>query len=418
MAEYIKKHWAGEYAGVTRKERKGGFYEMYSPDTIDGRPFNLSGETAADISDAERAIIEINKQAVALSNTEALARLILRAEAISSSRIEGLIIGARRILKAELTDQASDSTAQEVLNNIKAMDEALSKATQEEISIESIQMIHAALLENTELSAYAGEIREVQNWIGGNYHNPCDATYVPPSPELLPELMEDLVRFCNSERLSPLAQAAIAHAQFETIHPFVDGNGRAGRALIHLILRRRGLCPSVVPPISLMLATMKDGYINQLKFYRHDGSAESLKAVEGLNSWLSFFAASTLRACENATVFEGKIEALKKKWFDRLKVERTSNAVVEVIDVMIGQPLFSAQLIQKATGRSLPTVNTAIERLEDAGIVKQLTVGKRNRVFEAVGILELFNEFERQLASPADDTDIEKPSRPVPMRKA
>jgi Fic family protein len=394
----------------------GGTYQVYCPDTLATRAFSLSGETAADISDAERAILDLNAIFVALSNTEALARLVLRAEALSSSRIEGLVIGARRILKAEVESQINDVTAQDVLNNIAAMDKAFQTAAQQEITIESIQAIHAALLEHTDLSRYAGEIRTVQNWIGGNYHNPCGATYVPPSADLVPGLMNDLVQFCNGDRLSPLAQAAVAHAQFETIHPFVDGNGRTGRALIHLILRRRGLCPNVVPPISLVLATMKDGYLKELGFFRHEGAPSDPKATEGLNSWLSFFSASTLRACKDATRFEEKIRALKQEWLSKLGEQGATSTAIEVIDTMIGQPIFSAKLIQQTTGKSLPSVNAAIERLNNAGIVEQTTAGKRNRVFEAKGVLEIFTDFERRLGSPADDTAIEKPSRPVPMR--
>ncbi|MDR1185702.1 MAG: Fic family protein [Coriobacteriales bacterium] len=407
MAEYIAKHWMGEYNGATRKERMGGTYQVYCPDPLATRAFSLSGETAADISDAERAILDLNAISVALSNTEALARLVLRAEALSSSRIEGLVIGARRILKAEVGSQVNDVTAQDVLNNIAAMDRALQIATQQEVSTESIQTIHAALLEHTELSRYAGEIRTVQNWIGGNYHNPCGAAYVPPSADLVPGLMDDLVQFCNEDRLSPLAQAAVAHAQFETIHPFVDGNGRTGRALIHLILRRRGLCPNVVPPISLALATMRDGYLKELGLFRHEGASDSPKATGGLNSWLGFFSAGTLRSCQDAMRFEEKIGALKQEWLGKLGEQGAKSTVTEVIDAMIGQPIFSAKLMQQATGKSLPAVNTTIERLGSAGIVKQTTAGKRNRVFEAKGILDILTNFERQLGSPAGDTAIE-----------
>jgi Fic family protein len=161
---------------------------------------------------------------------------------------------------------------------------------------------------------------------------------------------------------------------------------------------------------------MRDGYLKELGLFRYEGASSVLQATEGLNSWLGFFSASTLRACKDATRFEEKIGALKQEWLDKLGERGATSTVVEVINAMIGQPIFSAKLIQQATGKSLPSVNAAIERLSNAGIVKQTTAGKRNRVFEARGILDVFTDFERQLGSPADDTAIEKPSRPMPMR--
>jgi Fic family protein len=123
------------------------------------------------------------------------------------------------------------------------------------ITLDLLLDFHRRLLARTRLGAHAGAIREEQNWIGGSSYNPRSAAFVPPPPEYLSGLLEDLCQFCNSDDIPAVAQAAIAHAQFETIHSFVDGNGRTGRALIHLVLRRRGLATRVLPPVSLVLAT-------------------------------------------------------------------------------------------------------------------------------------------------------------------
>lgn len=180
MAEYRTMHWKGTFEGETRLTRKGGPYKTYLPDALSGRRFLLQGETAADLSDAERAVAQLNDQAKTLRNTEALARLVLCAEALSSSKIEGLVIGPRRILKAELDSSAQDEMALEVLNNITAMDEALSEATADRITVKTMQRVHEKLLAGTRLASYAGNIRTEQNWIGGNSYNPCGAAYVPP----------------------------------------------------------------------------------------------------------------------------------------------------------------------------------------------------------------------------------------------
>ncbi len=234
----------------------------------------------ADVADAEAAIIKLNHSAIALADLEALARLLLRAESVASSKIEGLEVGPQRLLRAEVAigigERSSDVTANEVLGNIDAMVFAVERVhTGSQLSVDDLLEIHRRLLASGRLAEYGGTIREEQNWIGGSDYNPCSAAFVPPPPNVVPELLDDLIGFSNRDDLPAIAQAALAHAQFETIHPFIDGNGRVGRALIHLILRRRGLTPTVLPPISLILATWSRDYIDGLTATRYRGSASS-----------------------------------------------------------------------------------------------------------------------------------------------
>lgn len=415
MARYVTKYWKAGFEGATRAERKGGPYRVYEPDALRDRSFLTDGATAADVSDAERAIAQFDSSAKSLRNTEALARLVLRAEALSSSRIEGLVIGPRRLLKAELGFSPSDVTAIEVVNNIRAMDEALSLASSGPLTVGGLCDLNRRLLAGTAAEGYAGSVRTQQNWLGGNFHNPCRAEYVPPAPEDVPALLDDLVAFCNSDALPPLAQAAVAHAQFETIHPFADGNGRVGRALVHIVLRRRGLCAHAVPPISLALATFAKDYVKELAAFRHVGDPDGQDAVAGLCEWLSFFSGCAIRACRDAEEFERRLDGLKQSWLSSLSVKPTEG-VLAVAGEMAGRPLFTASQMVEATGKSTPTINDAIRRLEEAGAVKQVNAGKRNRVFEAVGVIELFTNFERTLASIADDASVAKPARAVPFR--
>ena len=163
------------------------------------------------------------------------ALFLLRTESIASSKVEGMQVDARILARAEAAGdvgQRVTPSALEVLGNIDAMMLAIENAAAEEsVGIEEIVEVHRALLINAPNSHIAGRIRSEQNWIGGNEHNPCDAAFVPPPPEEVEALLGDLCRFCNSDRLPVIVQAAIAHAQFETIHPFADGNGRTGRDL-------------------------------------------------------------------------------------------------------------------------------------------------------------------------------------------
>jgi Fic family protein len=280
MAKVIQRRWesASMGSGLARRDTRPCDYQAYVPDFLVGRPFMLDGEVAADVADAEGGIARLNAEASALIDTEALARILLRAEAVASSRIEGLEIGARRLLHAEvvrgLNQAAADVSATEVLGNIDAMVFALERVGPDDpITVDLLLDVHQRLVSGTRLEHHGGRLREEQNWIGGSDYNPCSAVFVPPPPDLVPELMRDLCTFCSTNELPAVAQAAIAHAQFETIHPFVDGNGRTGRALIHMILRRRGLALRVLPPVSLVLATWARTYVNALMGYRTIGES-------------------------------------------------------------------------------------------------------------------------------------------------
>src|SRR5580698_6685445 len=320
VAKVVRRHWITEAEpGVARRDRRSCDYEAYVPDSLAGRKLLFEGSTAADIADAERAIAVMDTEASTLVDTEALARILLRAECVASSRIEGLEVGARRLLRAEaaidLGEEPADVTAAEVLGNIDAMSAAIRHIGPEDpITIETMLDFHRRLLAGTRPDAHAGSVRSEQNWIGGSDYNPCSAAFIPPPPEYVRGLLEDLCEFCNDDELPAVAQAAIAHAQFETIHPFVDGNGRTGRALIHFVLRRRGLATRVLPPISLVLATWTDDYILGLDATRYSGPAGSVAAREGLDLWVGRFAAACRRAVADAASFEERAQLLQDSW--------------------------------------------------------------------------------------------------------
>jgi len=406
-------------SGLPRSARRGCDYEAYVPDGLADRSFTLRAETAADIADAERAIERLNTEVRGLADSEAIARLLLRAESVASSRIEGLEVGGRRLLKAQLAadlgQETGDVTATEVLNNIEAMRWAVETAsTAQEISVEHLLGIHERLLAGTALRRHAGRIRDEQNWIGGSAYNPCSAAFVPPPPERVEGLLADLCAFCNGDSLPAVAQAALAHAQFETIHPFVDGNGRAGRALIHVILRRRGLAPTIVPPISLVLATWSDEYVAGLNAARPREAPASQAATDGLHHWLDLFVAATSRAVTDAQSYGQRVREVQATWRDRLGRVRADSAAALLIEALPGAPVVTVQSAAALIGRSEQAVNEAIARLADAGVMKQTTVGRRNRAFEARELIDAFTDLEHELASPEGDTRRSAPGRRVP----
>jgi Fic family protein len=297
------------------------------------------------------------------------------------------------------------------------MDFAVQHLAAAGVTIDGILEVHRRLLADTDQHPYAGRLRDEQNWIGGSSYNPCSAAFVPPPEGHVESLMEDLCAFVNDDALPPVAQAAIAHAQFETIHPFVDGNGRTGRALVHVILRRRGLAPRAVPPISLILATRAQDYIAGLTAFRHVGPPDQPAAVDGVNHWVATFASATTRAAVDAGSFEERIGALKDDWRKRLGRVRARSATAELVDRLPGMPIATVNGVAEMIGRSSTAANEAIDRFVQAKILKQVTVGRRNRAWEATDVMDAFTDFERALASPTGDTRSADPARRVPARR-
>src|SRR5450755_82594 len=425
MASVLRRRWTSNLTpGLPRRDRQGCTYEAYVPDPLIGRPITLAGETAADIADAEAAVVRLNLQARSLIDSEAVARLLLRAEAVASSRVEGLEVGGRRLLHAQAEQvigvQPSDVTALEVLNNIAAMNwaiEHLSDPKTTKITTDDLLDIHRHLLAGTRLDQFAGKVRTEQNWIGGSGYNPCSAAFVPPPQEQVERLLDDLCAFCNMDSLPAIAQAAIAHAQFETIHPFVDGNGRTGRALIHVILRRRGLAANVLPPVSLVLATWSVDYVDALMGTRYRGRFDSAAARSGLDRWIGLFAAATTRAVSDAELYEVSVVELQDSWRARLGRVRAGSALDLLIDALPGAPVVTVQSAASLIGRSEQAVNEAIPRLVEACILRQTTAGRRNRTFEAAELIDAFTDLERRLASPTGDTMSSAPARAVPRKR-
>jgi Fic family protein len=211
---------------------------------------------------------------------------------------------------------------------------------------------------------------------------------VPPPPEEVHALLDDVCDAVNRDTLQPLVQAALVHAQFETIHPFDDGNGRTGRALIHVVLRRRAVAPEYVPPISVALAANRDRYIAGLTDYR-----------EGrVDAWLEHFAAEAGRAARLASDYLRAVRDLADEWRARLSASpnapRADSAAWSIIDVLPAHPILTAPVAAAATGRSKPQIYRAIELLEESGVLIPLSRGRRNRSWEATNLLDLLAGLE------------------------
>jgi Fic family protein len=364
--------------------RRSCAYEVFIPDPLLPVTVELPGELAGAVSDAEAAIQALN--ADARPALQPLARLLLRTEAIASSRVEGMQMDVRGLARAEAhhdLGRSVGSEATEILANVDAMQLAVEEAVAGRLSLARIAAIHGVLLKSAPRSVGAGVVRHEQNWIGGNDYNPCGADFVPPPPEELERLLTDLCDFCDDDSLPPLVQAAMAHAQFETIHPFNDGNGRTGRALVQILLRRRGLAPAYVPPISVALAAEKDAYVRGLERFRGGE----------LSAWIEQFAVAAARAAQLARRYLGDVQTLQKRWRDAVLALqpslRADATAWMLIDALPAHPIISVPVGVGATGRSKPSVNLAIEQLAAAGVLSRLSQSARNRLWEAPELLDL-----------------------------
>ncbi len=358
-------------------------YDAFVPHTLETVP-PVDLRLAGTVSAAEAAIRRLN--ADALPALRPLARLLLRTEAIASSKVEGMQVDARSLARAEARadlGQAIGSDTAEILANIDAMQLAVDEAAAVAIlSSEDIVGIHRVLLAAApNRAAIAGVVRSSQNWIGGNDYNPCGAAFVPPPAGEVGRLLGDLIEFVNDDSLPALAQAAYAHAQFETIHPFGDGNGRTGRALVQVILRRRGIAPAYVPPISVVLAAHRDRYIGGLTAFRDGREGE----------WLETFAVAAARSADLAVAYLEQVRALQARWREQAAavVKRSDAAAWLLIDELPGHPVITTAVAAALTGRSKPQVQAAIDQLVAVGALEPLSSARRNRLWEAVGLLDL-----------------------------
>lgn len=393
MGGWQEAVWAPDLSAPGgRRARQGFTYRAFLPDLLGANELTFQGATAADIADAEATIAVVN-HAQHLVAMETLARLLLRSESVASSRIEGLVCSQRRLAEAASAPEHASETARLVLANIDAMRQAIALGAEDrDLSVADIRAMHELLMRDDRATArFAGEFRTQQNWIGGRGDSPRDAAFIPPPPDRVPDLMADLVAFLHRDDLPVLAQAAIAHAQFETIHPFIDGNGRVGRCLIHTVLARRGLASRMLVPVSLVLAAYGDQYIQGLVDFR-----------EGqVDQWCAFFASAARLAIDGAGRFEDQLAAMITRW--RYESEaRPDSHLWRACEHTTVTPVFTITSLRDDLSCSNTAATEAIERLEAIGVVRQVSLGRRNRVFLNRAVLRLLDDFERDLLSQDD----------------
>ena len=337
-------------------------------------------------SDAALAVAEASSSlgSVPALPVAGIASVLYRSESSASSLIEGVGPGPRRILEAEIAGEGEieDEEARRVVSNLEALRDAMTTGIP--AGPDDLLRWHRMLMAgHPRMSAESiGAFRTTQNWIGGDSAGPRNAQFVPPRPEEVPTLIDDLVAFCTRTDLTPVAHAAIAHARFEVIHPFVDGNGRVGRLLIQPLLRRRLTLPSPIP-VSVVWAEDPDRYVQGLRAYQ-DGD---------MDSWLQSFSLAVIRAVGWMTDISERIIALIDEFKSRVDT-RGESVTARLIEDLPDHPIVDSQAVAVRYGVTPQSAHAALLRLEVAGILSERAFARRRkgrprRILAATELIDL-----------------------------
>ena len=350
-------------------------YEAAVVPEIADAALTLPTRLAAAEADAVAAVSRFDSDAA--SALLPFTPLLLRSESSASSRIERLTVSARRLMEAELFETGRGNAAL-VVANTRAMTAAAS--IRPPLSLDSLLSMHRALLESSAPDD-AGALRREPVWIGGSELSPAGALFVPPRHERVPEALEDLFAFTRRTDLPPLTRAAIAHAHFETIHPFVDGNGRTGRALIHVLLSWAGLTPHAPLPLSAVLLADVDSYFRSLDAYRR---GEPLVIVE-------LFIGAAARAAALGRSAGRRIGRTVEAMLER-SPGRAGTPDRAIIELLARRPVLDAGSAATAVGVSEAAARRSLERLEAAGLLRGYLIGPHRRAWRSPEILDLMDD--------------------------
>lgn len=329
--------------------------------------------------EAEFALREFDSEHGA--RMQKFAPILLRSEAAASSQIENLSASARQIFTAELGGKGKRN-AYQIAANARSLEVAIMLAG--DISSDSIRKMHGALMRD-EPRHTPGEYRTEAVWIGKSAESPIDAVFVAPSHERVARLVEDLCAFAHRGDMHALNQVAVAHAQFETIHPFTDGNGRTGRALAQSMLRRRHLTRNVAVPVSAGLLVHVASYHDALTAYRAGDVTPIIQS----------FAMAALRAIPNGQKLITDIDEITEKWRQVVK-PRAKSAKSRIFDYALERPVFTAEMAAEHAGIAVQNVYRDLRALQDQGY---LTIGIEHQgptVWRQAEVLKAIDEFAKR----------------------
>ena len=358
-------------AYVRAAQQQQGNYQAAISANIADLTVNLPSDVLADAGDASREVTrfdaELGREIAPFSS------VLLRTESAASSNIENLTASAQAIAEAELPGAKTTANAKVIVANTAAMVAAINLA--DNIDADAILAMHTALMRDVDPKS-AGRWREEQVWIGGGTHGPRGAMFVPPHHSRVVAAIDDLLRFAQRDDIPALAQIALAHAQFETIHPFTDGNGRTGRALIQAMLRRKGLTRNVTVPVSAGLLTDTNSYFAALTAYREGDPAPIVRRVSE----------AAVAAVFNARELVSELHAMRAEWNDKITA-RSDSAVWQIADLLLRRPVINTALLAEELNIDSKHARRYLEPLSEAGIIIETSSGPRSRVWRSPEVI-------------------------------
>lgn len=395
---WSEERWSpGLSTSGPRRARQPLTVRAYVPRELAGLELRLSQQTLTAVSDAEVqiALAQAHADRVGVAT---IAVQLLRSEAIASSQMEGISTPgnralARALIKSDVGQGLPTAPAAATIANVMAVRDAYARAaaTEGPMMVADITATHAQIAKSDRwLAAHAGELRDAQNWIGRDPVTPAGADFVPPPARLVEPLLQDLCAWCSRSDVSPMLQAAVAHAQFETIHPFADGNGRVGRTLIGELLCRGGLVRDVIPPTSLVLSGQREAYVAALTAWRFES--------DGPDRWITLLAEAAERAARASIGLADQVASLQSSWRRRVAHRRSDSAAQALIDLLPAHPMITVKIAAELLNRTYESGRVALQQLEADGILAQVTLGRRNRAYETTGLFALVDDLERELS--------------------
>jgi Fic family protein len=377
-----------DYGRAGRYVKQAAGYEAFIPAPLPPKPpVRLSGKLQVLLSDATLALGRLDGSIHTLPNPDLFVLMYVRKEAVLSSQIEGTQSSLQDVLAAEakILDPSTPRDVAEVLNYISAMRYGLRRLDEIPVSVRLIKELHEKLMHGVRGSHLTpGELRKTQNWIGHGGATLKNALFVPPPPGEIPAALGDLERFLHKDSEIPLLiQIGLAHAQFETIHPFLDGNGRVGRLLITFLLRQRNVLQKPVLYLSHFLKRHRQEYYERLQATRDKGDWES---------WLEFFLRGVAEVSGEATETARKILVLRETHREAIteNVGRAAANGHRVLESLYKSPITNVKTVSEMGRTSFAAANELVKKLVAIGILKEMTGQRRNRSFRYDPYIELF----------------------------
>ncbi|MFN8222952.1 MAG: Fic family protein [Gaiellales bacterium] len=374
-------------AGRYVKQRTG--YSAFIPAPLPpDPPVELDGALQSLLSRADQAVGRLDGVIQTVPNPDFFVYMYVRREAVLSSQIEGTQSTLEDLLAAELENQPAwrqlPQDVEEVVNYVRAMNYGLASVNALPLSLRLITEIHRELLTGVRGShRLPGEFRRSQNWIGPEGATLATATFVPPPVHEMKEALDNFERFLHDDRLPALVHVGLAHAQFETIHPFLDGNGRVGRLLISFLLVHRRVLHRPLLYLSVYLRRRRAEYYDRLMAIRESGDWEG---------WLRFFLAGVAETAEEAAVTARSILDLRERHRQLIQDRVPGVHGLRLLDVLFERPLVQVNLIRNQLGIAFVTANKLVDQLADLEVLEEITGRRRDRVFSYAPFLRLFHD--------------------------